>query len=272
MNLSRDWTHLLVRIFWAVNFGLVWVGLLPRGWYRTTFTGSPDYGKPAYAENYKAQYGLFSADFTDRSGQDYVVGYEEWAKAARDPNAFLRVHGAQVAGVIAAAASILTFVAYFRTVCSKVETRIFTTKRAFMLSLLDLALTLTAVVLWAMLINNPAMAVMCTYAGCFSLPVQGMTFSTISYSWGLWLVRALFQVVVVVCLARIARETTVEFSSPSSIAKTATPKSGSTVASDVEAASGKPSAPPAASSSPNTKDSPDRPASKSKSVPAWLQG
>jgi hypothetical protein len=31
------------------------------------------------------------------------------------------------------------------------QTRIFTTKRAFMLSLLDLALTLTAVVLWAML-------------------------------------------------------------------------------------------------------------------------
>jgi hypothetical protein len=75
---------------------------------------------PAHTQ---AQYGLFSADFTDRSGQDYVVGYEEWAKAARDPNAFLRVHGAQVAGVIAAAASILTFVAYFRTVCSKVEVR-----------------------------------------------------------------------------------------------------------------------------------------------------
>jgi hypothetical protein len=79
------------------------------------------------------------------------------------------------------------------------------------LSFLDLGLTILTVVVWGMI--TPAdFAVFCSSAGCFQVPVEGITKATVSYSWGLWVLRAAVQAVVSASLFRLAQETAGEFS------------------------------------------------------------
>lgn len=61
-------------------------------------------------------------------------------------DAFYRIHGAKVAANLAAALAFLTAFSYTRNHISKLDVQVFTTKRMLLFSVLDLILTLIAMI------------------------------------------------------------------------------------------------------------------------------
>jgi hypothetical protein len=137
---------------------------------------------------------------------------------AKDPNSYMSIHGSRITAIMATIACILTAVAYYRSSISKTEVSVFTTARMAWLATLDLALNLATLGLWAIVANNPSFLTICEGQGCFPLPEAQVTSATISYSWGLWFLRAVFQAFLVggATYLALSKRSSVTFSTPAS--------------------------------------------------------
>lgn len=63
--------------------------------------------------------------------------------------------------------------------------------------------------------NSPAFNTVCEHQGCFALPTENVSNSTLSYTWGLLLVRVAFQILLAAAIVHmtLAKRASVKFCS-----------------------------------------------------------
>ncbi|TFJ86737.1 hypothetical protein NSK_001825 [Nannochloropsis salina CCMP1776] len=205
--------HGTVKIAWLVTFPLIWVGLFTKGWFDFAYKGNPEAESLAFRNDYTAQYGLFGIDFETPEGI-VRTGYSGWAVAnSAHPNAYLSIHGSRVTAIISAVACILTAVTYLHSKKAPAEASVYIMGRCAWLATLDLALNLTTLGLWSITANSPAFNTVCEHQGCFALPTENVSNSTLSYTWGLLLVRVAFQILLAAAIVHmtLAKRASVKF-------------------------------------------------------------
>ncbi|KAM3573968.1 hypothetical protein VYU27_004094 [Nannochloropsis oceanica] len=207
--------NLTVKLAWAMTFPLVWVGLFTKGWYNFTYTGNSDTSTPAFRNDFSAKYGLFGIDFESQSSGLLSTGYHGWVIAnGANPDALTGIHSSRITAILSAVACVLTGVAYYRANKSRSEISVFILGRCSWLAAIDLSLNLTTLGLWGVLVNNPVFLTVCEASGCFVLPGENVTASTVSYTWGLLFVRAVIQSLLLVGIVylTLAKRASLSFS------------------------------------------------------------